>query len=115
MKKPFIYGALLISMISLSVFAAKKIAFVDDKTCIQCGVCEKDCPVEAIDKVKKDGKTRYIVDPEKCTGCGICVKNCPTGAISLYFENALPKVDSIKKIDTLKKTDKPKSTRKEKS
>ncbi|MFH1715113.1 MAG: 4Fe-4S binding protein [Elusimicrobiota bacterium] len=47
-------------------------------TCINCGVCEPECPVEAISE--KDGKR--IIDPEKCTDCGICVSSCPVDAIS---------------------------------
>lgn len=115
MKTTAIYGVLLITLFSITVFAAKKVAFIDQKTCIQCGTCERDCPVKAIGKVKMDGKTRYIVDPKKCTACGLCVKNCPTESIELYNENAVPQADTAKKVDSTKKTDTPKSSRKGKS
>jgi ferredoxin len=121
MKTTAFYGILLISLFSITVFAAKKVAFINQKTCIQCGTCAKNCPVKAIGKVEKDGKTRYVVDPKKCIACGTCVKNCPTKSISLYDENAVPQadtaknIDATKKADTTKKIDTTKSLKKEKS
>jgi ferredoxin len=115
MKKILFYSILMISIFSLTVFAAKKVAFIDQKTCIKCGTCVKNCPVKAIGKVEKDGKTRYIVDPKKCIACGTCVKNCPTKSISLFDENAVPQADTAKKADSSKKSDTPKSSKKEKS
>jgi ferredoxin len=115
MKKTVFFAVLMISIFSLTVFAAKKVAFINQKTCIQCGACAKNCPVKAIGKVEKDGKTRYVVDPKKCIACGTCVKNCPTKSISLYDENAVPQADTAKKADTIKKADPPKTSKKEKS
>ncbi len=46
-------------------------------TCIACGVCLPECPVEAI----KEGDPIYTIDPELCTDCGACVDVCPTGSI----------------------------------
>jgi MinD superfamily P-loop ATPase len=45
--------------------------------CVNCGVCDSECAVEAI--IEK-GEKRWI-DPEKCTSCGACVGVCPTEAI----------------------------------
>lgn len=53
------------------------IAQVSDETCNSCGVCEKVCPVDAIEK--KDDK--YGVIEELCLGCGVCVRNCHKKAI----------------------------------
>lgn len=33
--------------------------------CISCGVCEPECPNEAI----SEGESIYVVDPSKCTEC----------------------------------------------
>jgi ferredoxin len=115
MKSTTVYGVLIIIIFSLTVFAAKKVAFIDQKTCTQCGICEKNCPVKAISKVEKDGKTRYIVDPKKCTACGLCVTNCPTESIELYNEKAVPQPDTAKQVDSTKKAETPKSSKKGKS
>lgn len=45
--------------------------------CTNCGVCEAECPVEAISE--KDDK-RFI-DPDLCTSCGVCADSCPVDAI----------------------------------
>ena len=53
-------------------------AIVNVKLCTACGICEEQCPNEAItvDDVAH-------VDPQKCTECGVCVDECPNEAISL--------------------------------
>ena len=48
----------------------------DESSCINCGICEKTCRVDAIST--KDGK--IVLDNEKCNNCGRCVKSCPTDA-----------------------------------
>jgi len=53
-------------------------AYKIDDSCVNCGSCVSDCPVEAI--IEKDGK--HWIDPEKCQDCGACVASCPTEAIS---------------------------------
>ena len=53
-------------------------AFVDQDTCISCGVCVDACPVQAIEMPEK-----AIVDQEKCTSCEACVDVCPVQAISM--------------------------------
>ncbi|QGU00878.1 Ferredoxin [Candidatus Syntrophocurvum alkaliphilum] len=44
--------------------------------CIACGVCEDECPTEAI----TEGEDIYVIDPELCTECGECADVCPTDA-----------------------------------
>ncbi len=46
--------------------------------CIQCGVCETECPEGAIAEV--DGF--YEVDPAKCQDCGSCSDVCPTSSVN---------------------------------
>jgi len=44
--------------------------------CIDCGLCEKVCPTEAIVKTAAG----YELILERCILCGICINNCPTSA-----------------------------------
>lgn len=55
---------------------------IDNDICKSCGICAKQCPVDAI---SGDRKTPYIIDQEKCIKCGVCMEKCPFKAI---FKNA---------------------------
>ena len=44
------------------------------KGCVKCGVCVKNCPVQAIDPATLSADTR------KCISCMRCVKQCPHNA-----------------------------------
>lgn len=46
-------------------------------TCVGCGLCEKKCPVEAIEM--RDGKPVWVKD--KCVMCLGCLHRCPRFAI----------------------------------
>jgi NADH-quinone oxidoreductase subunit F/NADP-reducing hydrogenase subunit HndC len=43
-------------------------------TCIGCGLCLRNCPVEAISGEPKD---LHHIDQETCIKCGICYEVCP--------------------------------------
>jgi ferredoxin len=51
--------------------------------CINCDVCEPECPNEAI----AQGAEIYVIDPDKCTECvghfeaPQCVEVCPVNCI----------------------------------
>lgn len=53
--------------------------------CINCDVCEPECPNEAISQ----GEEIYVIDPHRCTECvghypePRCVKVCPVDCIPL--------------------------------
>ncbi|MCH3998714.1 MAG: 4Fe-4S binding protein [Lachnospiraceae bacterium] len=53
-------------------------ARVISDSCISCGSCAAQCPVQAISQ----GDAHYEVDPSKCIDCGACEAQCPVGAIS---------------------------------
>ncbi|KAA6367581.1 MAG: hypothetical protein EZS28_036893 [Streblomastix strix] len=70
---------------------------IDTNLCIKCGLCEKNCPYNAI-KLKKikdgviidnvnDSEIEKlikvpIVDQQRCQQCSRCYNNCPTHAIN---------------------------------
>ena len=58
----------------------KKLAVVDKKICVACGVCLKACPKGAISICR--GCFAQI-EESKCVGCGLCAKACPAGCITV--------------------------------
>jgi len=51
---------------------------IDPELCTACGICRKNCPVNAIEGEKK---VAHVIIQEKCTKCGICYSVCPFDAI----------------------------------
>lgn len=47
--------------------------------CIACGLCQKNCPNEAITVTDNIAH----IDQSKCTGCGICAEKCPKKCIEV--------------------------------
>ena len=71
------------------------------KDCVKCGVCAKNCPVQAI-----DSETR-TADNKKCISCMRCVKQCPhnagkvNGAMVSVAAMAIKKACSVRKENEL--------------
>lgn len=59
----------------MGIKGALQVEWLPDK-CINCGVCEKVCRVNAITIEDK----KVNVDYDKCNYCGRCAKSCPTDA-----------------------------------
>lgn len=50
---------------------------IEDK-CIGCGMCKRNCPVEAI---SGETKKLHVIDHDTCIKCGKCIETCKFGAI----------------------------------
>lgn len=53
---------------------------IDIGRCINCSLCRRACPTEAI-KYFSTGHRTHVVDKELCIGCDICVQLCPMDCI----------------------------------
>lgn len=67
-------------------------AFIDKNVCLQCGICIKGCPHDAI--LRKD---YFEVNKERCLGCGLCAHSCPNNAITMVsqlkdYQEILPEI-----------------------
>ena len=51
---------------------------IDEEKCKGCGLCQKHCPVEAIEG---EGREKRIINQDKCIKCGTCIMTCPFHAI----------------------------------
>jgi NADH:ubiquinone oxidoreductase subunit F (NADH-binding)/(2Fe-2S) ferredoxin/NAD-dependent dihydropyrimidine dehydrogenase PreA subunit len=51
---------------------------VDEEKCKKCGLCFKNCPVDAITWEKKQPAVIHL---DKCIQCKTCIENCKFGAI----------------------------------
>ena len=47
--------------------------FIIRNQCIQCGLCQKNCPQQCI--------SNYQIQQEHCLYCGLCYEKCPVQAI----------------------------------
>ncbi len=53
-------------------------AYVIGDSCVSCGACAAQCPVEAIN----EGADKYVIDADSCIDCGGCADACPAEAIT---------------------------------
>lgn len=65
-------GTLLGTLSRFAIFRT----YIDEKTCVHCGMCERICRSSCIDV--KSG----VVDGSRCVDCMNCIAVCPTGAMS---------------------------------
>ena len=50
-------------------------AYIINDSCISCGACAAECPVECI-----SAGDIYVVDAGSCIECGACAGVCPVDA-----------------------------------
>jgi len=60
---------------------------INIEKCTGCGICVKNCPLEAIEVIDKKAKTN-----ENCVVCGICYRVCPFRAIEMTEKRALENI-----------------------
>ena len=71
--------------------------------CINCDVCEPECPNKAI----YEGPQLYEIDPDKCTECvghfdvPQCVEVCPVDCIPLDLERQETREQLLEKYTRL--------------
>jgi formate hydrogenlyase subunit 6/NADH:ubiquinone oxidoreductase subunit I len=51
--------------------------------CISCGLCERDCPANAIELIEISGKRMPHFYLDRCIFCYLCEEGCPRQAITL--------------------------------
>ncbi len=79
-------------------------ALLINDECVNCGVCEPECPNEAI----SEGEDIYIIDPDKCTECvghydePQCVDVCPVDCIPADPDHVETKEELQAKYERLK-------------
>lgn len=66
--------------------------------CIYCGICQKECPADAITVDRPN--TTWELDAFRCITCNQCVLKCPRKCLSLTNER---RSSGTKKIIHLKK------------
>ena len=99
LKKSLKYQSLLVKIIYPLTKITGKIRElelpikVDKELCIQCKLCQKECPVVAItvDDFPK-------IDKSKCIHCFHCVNICPKNAITSDIEKAIKIVEKNRRI-----------------
>ena len=67
------------------------------KGCTKCGLCAKNCPMQAIDPVN------FKADSKKCISCMRCVKQCPENARTVNGAMVSIAAQVIKKACSLRK------------
>ena len=61
-------------------FWSGQVAFIDEESCTECGLCQEVCHFDAIEDFK--------VDPVSCEGCSFCYHVCPAEAITMMEQLA---------------------------
>ena len=92
---------------NFTIKVRKKSLFINPDKCTGCGVCGRECPVEAIDlfneKLAKYAATSvkypqavplvYAINRDFCIGCGICQGVCKAKAVEYEREDQIEDIN----------------------
>ncbi|GBE17510.1 NADH-quinone oxidoreductase subunit I [archaeon BMS3Abin16] len=71
-----------------------KAPVVDLELCVDCFMCKKVCPNEAISNIDEGTHRQIIIDYDTCTFCGKCIDICPPKALH-YEQKEIKKGDKF--------------------
>jgi len=54
--------------------------YISEELCTGCGLCIKNCPVDAVSGEKK---AVHVINQEKCIRCGECINHCKFNAVKV--------------------------------
>jgi heterodisulfide reductase subunit A len=78
-----------------------RVADVDQKKCVGCGLCEEGCEFNAAKLIRLDDDSLVSsVDPLLCQGCGACSAGCCNKAITIMHykrEQIIPMIENALK------------------
>ena len=79
--------------------------YIDPDKCTACGICFRQCPVDAIVGAKKQ---IHVIDQEKCIKCGTCLEVCPPrfSAVKEISSEPVPPPIPEEKRTIIKKSEK---------
>ncbi len=71
---------------------------LDVKKCIECGLCARICPANAIKMHWRGKKRNPGIDYARCVFCGFCVDVCPEDALGFtdVHDTAYYKLEELK-------------------
>ncbi len=72
---------------------------IDIQNCIMCGLCQKNCPPNAISVDR--AKQTWTIERFDCVQCGYCADNCPKKCLKLV--PGYPEPGAVKKQETFEK------------
>ena len=70
-----LYGSFILRFM-IKDTEVRGLAYTINDECINCGVCESECPVDCI----KQEDSKYVINAEECISCGACAAVCPVDA-----------------------------------
>ena len=91
---------------NFTVKVLKKTLYINKEKCTGCGVCGRNCPVEAID-IFNEGLAKYsatsvkypqavpllyAINKDYCIGCGICQGVCKAKAVEYDLEDEVEEI-----------------------
>ncbi len=92
---------------NFTIKVLKKTLYINKDKCTGCGVCGRNCPVEAIDtfnegfakysatsvKYPQAVPLLYAINKDQCIGCGICQGVCKAKAVEYDLEDEIEEIN----------------------